>query len=273
MVAMRNVVAMTAGAFAFVTGSGCYWLDLYSDLSGGSGASGDAGGDADATDASVGGRFCATRTPAPTFCADFDEGRSLSSDWGVVQEGPPGALVIDRDAGTSAPASLRASVPAVSNGPQSLEYVARAFTVTKRLAVEFDARADTLGSSAGQVTLVAIYAHDSAAMVDRSLIHYVTSLSAQIEEEEAPPFQSWPHALANAPPLGQWVHHELRMDLVNGGAVLTLKIANATVLDAIVLGQAWSAGEYRVTFGLAYINNDAGAPWSFHYDNIAVNVE
>ena len=264
---MRNVVAMIAGALALAMGSGCYWLDLYSDLSGG------IRGDADAPDASAGGRFCATRTPAPTFCADFDEGRPLSSDWGIVQEGPPGALVIDLDAGTSPPASLRASVPAVTNGAQSLEYVARSFTVTKRLAIEFDARADTLGSSAGQVTLLAIYAHDNAAMVDRSLIHYVTSQAAQIEEEEAPPFQSWPHALPNAPPLGQWVHYELRMELVNGGAVLTMKIANETVLDAIVLGQAWSVGEYRVTFGLAYINNDAGAPWSFHYDNIAVNVE
>lgn len=263
---MRNVVAMTVGALAIATGvSGCYWADLYSDLSG--------GGDAGAADASDGGPFCATRTPAPTFCADFDEGRPLSSDWGSVQDGPPGALVIDSNAGTSAPASLRASVPAVTTGAQSLEYVARAFTVTKRLAIELDVRADTLGSTTGQVTILAIFAHDGAKMVDRSLIHYVTSQTAQIEEEEAPPFQSWPHALPHAPPVGEWVHYELRIDLANGGAVLTMKIASVTVLDAVSLGQAWSAGEYRVAFGLSYINNDAGAPWSFHYDNIAVNAD
>jgi hypothetical protein len=279
---MRSFLGASASVLFATGAAGCYFIDPYSDLVGGGGASDASATDTGATmDAGGDAGFCAKLSPPATFCDDFDDGRPLSTSWSQVTQWEGGALGIDTDAGIlppSPPATLQASAQPADTGPGGpREYVTQTFGVTASLHVEFDARADDLGSSTTQATLLTIITQDNAANAARTLLYYVTAADAEMEEEESipnMPDQTWPLGLPAPPPLGQWVHYTIDLLLTAGAnARMTVKLDGSSVLSEVVLGQAWAAGNYDVSFGLWWINGMSAGPYGFHYDNVVVDVQ
>lgn len=92
---------------------------------------------ADAADANDGAtRFCQTVSPAPTFCADFDEplAANAGAGWDLSYAGVGASLKFETPF-LSAPRALHATTSQVNGA-----YVERAFPMTTQLAVEFDVR-------------------------------------------------------------------------------------------------------------------------------------
>jgi hypothetical protein len=272
----RGSAPWAAGLFAACL-SGCYWLaglpalDSEVDATPGDAATnGDAGPQGD-------GGFCAKRlatAPMPSFCDDFDEGRDPAMDWPTVKSPSPGSVALDTQASFSPPASLDVSVPATSQGAPVVDVV-RAFPVRTHLRVELEARADVLGNSSDQVTMLALEMQDDAdaASTSRSLLYNVTSAGSDVVEEQGSPYQAWTYGLPGAPPLEAWVRYVIDLDLgTGGGATLTIAIADGTVLKSVPLGQPWPAGTYQVALGLWWPSNSTAA-WGFHYDDVVVVAE
>jgi hypothetical protein len=103
----------------------------------------DSGGTADATfidasDANDSGppRFCQTISPAPAFCADFDDPVDIlaGSGWSVFNQ-PSGSSLTYESPFLSAPRSLHATT---TSGNEA--FVARDIAITNKPVVQFDVR-------------------------------------------------------------------------------------------------------------------------------------
>src|SRR5438552_1278217 len=79
------------------------------DAGGGTDAGADAASEAGRADAG----FCASQSPPPAFCRDFDEGAPASAGWTAFGESSDAATIaIDTETWTSPPASLALAVRA-----------------------------------------------------------------------------------------------------------------------------------------------------------------
>lgn len=110
----------------------------------------DAGGDTATQDAADGAAlaYCASLSPAPTFCADFDDG-GLVSGWEKHAEGPGGFSAFDTTTFRSPPRSLHLGF-AATDASCLYETFEHSFDLaTAKLTLAFDVLTGTSGSFAG----------------------------------------------------------------------------------------------------------------------------
>jgi hypothetical protein len=98
--------------------------------------------------------FCASISPAPAFCADFDEADSDGGLYGFATETPGTGCSLTRDTtNTSPPLALRALVTNVAGC-----YLSTTVVPQKSIAIDFDLRMHALpGSPAGPDAVFALH--------------------------------------------------------------------------------------------------------------------
>ncbi|NUP05395.1 MAG: hypothetical protein HOW73_04970 [Polyangiaceae bacterium] len=108
---------LAAPALALALGGCIDWDSLSTNFTTGSGG-GDQGGSATGGSTTGGGGasggsgpYCASLSPTPTLCNDFDDVGPLV-DWSTAIDPPGGSVDVDESVSRSAPASLRAQIPA-----------------------------------------------------------------------------------------------------------------------------------------------------------------
>ena len=267
---MGGAVAASVAAACWITGS-------YDALVVHPGA-GDGGADAlptEAGDGAVG--WCATETPVPVFCDDFDE-TPLAAGW-MTFDVQAGTLVLDPDASVSPPLSLLASKLDSDAGAR-----ARAQSVLAAMPryVHIDVQILIGQNSANGASLLSLKLSPSYQL---TLIGTRSSLSAsgtnlEIDEsysaDGGPYYNTLPEVYLL--PTGTWARVRLDVTLATpdaGPAAGSAGFVQVTVdddasptiqgpLTPMLDGQPGML----VTLGLADWGGSAG--WTVHYDNFAV---
>lgn len=212
-------------------------------------------------------RYCASLSPTPRFCDDFDDG-SLSNGWAFTNVVPPGTIALDTAKASSAPAAMRVSVPALgamSSGPAHVRNTILATAPHPRLS--FSAFFTNAEVTTGALAI---------ATLDVSLSHFFTlylrdaaetAETATVVLEEINGGTTVRHLLTKPPPSGAWTRVTLDVDLAAGHASVTYD--GETVLDAAPIA---TSGGTEVTFrvGGVFVFGPA-APFEAWFDDVVVD--
>jgi hypothetical protein len=212
----------------------------------------------DATDAAPDGpiTFCTTVTPAPTFCADFDDpaDASPSAGWTTTHVDAGSSLASSTTVYTSAPRSLHATSPT-----GVVASVESTFTMLSTLSVEFDVRYASLpASGAGDVSPVLLtpptfpgfdvyyFAYANGSYFQEYGDDYSPGLAA-------PSLNTWHHVKISITTNGTTSTIDASVDGTAGWTNHTLKHAWPTpTIASVRLGLA---GLYQVASAEAFIDN------------------
>jgi hypothetical protein len=237
----------------------------------------DAGTDAPADtkpdtqrDASTG--YCATLSPAPKFCDDFDDG-NLTDGWSVQNVAGGAVMDLDISSFTSAPYAMAIVTPAINAGqfaPAALraERIAPARHVTYSFSAYFVTDpAITKGAlaiagldvrSAGPGHYFTLYLRDDPQ-------DGVSTPAAVFEEIEGATTTRFP--LAALPPMGAWTRIVIDVDLDAAKANVTF--GGVKVVDDVTIG---TSGGAEATFRLGAVYNYGPADMiEARFDDVVVD--
>jgi hypothetical protein len=193
--------------------------------------------------------WCATRSPAPAFCDDFDRG-ALGAAWDALVQTAGSAVALDPSTFTSAPQSLAVRSKAVGGGEFGNVLLRKTVSSTApRAKLAFDFQGDPAPTSGGPVAI---------ATLDMSLNHLFTlylrdegaldaGASAGPALVELAPVVGQTRYPFTLPALtaGQFVRVEIDVDL--GTQRADVRFGGATVLSQIAIaGGATSQPTIRV---------------------------
>jgi hypothetical protein len=251
----------------------------------------DAGNDASKSDAATkpdAGKsdagtigYCASLSPAPDFCDDFDEG-AANPVWDQVTS-VGGAVAVDAAESVSAPDSMVSTVDADQAegnvdlaGYKSLtSKQGVAGTATLDFEIRIDA-GDT--SSAADAVLGAIQLYDGNDLYDLELeVMYASASTYAVSLTENSP--AVPHATGATIALATWTHVTLSVVLPagNGGATTaTMTIASSHTLSTTVHvlsgGNPIASPIPEAIVGPTFATPAAGG-WTVRYDNVTFDVK
>ncbi|MCW5833734.1 MAG: hypothetical protein KIS78_15125 [Labilithrix sp.] len=223
----------------------------------------DAGADAKPSDPPK--TFCATRTPAPRFCDDFDDG-DLRDDWSVLTV-LNGEADLDPTTSTSAPASFVVGTAPIG-GTQSAHVHLRTTAggaPTGHVVFSFDVLLEAVTFTQG---VVAIATLDVAA--NHSFTLYLRDGDADAPAatlEENSPGSATRHVLSALPAAGAWTRATIDVDLP--AATATVLWGTETALDAAPI-LAGAAKDPTIRVGAVYVYGPA-ASFGAHFDNVTLD--
>lgn len=218
----------------------------------------DAGADSDA-DAAV-GPYCASLSPPPKFCADFDMG--VLTDYGS----PSNGATFDSAVFKSPSRSLLCTVS--GGAVDRYSQLDKAFGESpSSYEVSFDIFVDTYDASR-DVELVGVHLSqgggatcDTKLSIRGSVWHFDESC----ETASASVFALSHDAKVTAA-IGRWVHVDYAVSLVAPRA-LSLAIDGAKAIDALTPNAALSTGSARLIMGISYLQQNATGS-KVHLDNV-----
>lgn len=214
----------------------------------------------------AGPRWCATLSPTPRFCDDFDDG-SFADDWTVFTLAPAGSGDMDLDPleYVSAPASLNVVTDAVpAQGTVNIHLRRTLGAPVSRVKLAFALKLPTVTLTKGAVAI---------ATLDVSSNHF---FSLFLRDESASPGPSLEettangtvrHALTKLPPANAWTRVTIDLDLAAGKA--DVLYGSEKVLDqaAIVAGNGTEA---TARIGAVYVLGPAD-PFAASFDDVVLD--
>ena len=224
---------------------------------------GEAGTDAKADAAAK--SFCATRSPEPKFCDDFDDG-DLDDDWDVLTV-VNGDADLDPLSATSVPASFAvATLPVTSMQSAHVHLRTTATgTATGHVVLAFDMM---LASTTFTHGVVAI------ARLDVSSDHFFTlylrdgDLDAPAATlEEISPGGTTRHLLSKLPPANEWTH--VTIDVALDTAKATVLWGTDKALDQAPIA-AGTAKDPTIRIGAVYIYGPA-VTFEARFDDVTLD--
>ncbi|HTQ43789.1 MAG TPA: hypothetical protein VMI75_13600 [Polyangiaceae bacterium] len=217
------------------------------------------------------GPFCATLSPQPSFCADFD---GAAFDMGFSSESTftPPEIGADATYSVSAPNSFFATIPSGTGISDTWAYLQKDFMTTAQgVDLAFDLRpVDTV--SAGDA-VVAEIGLDQGQPTEHD-VELVFSTSAAIEEAFEQGDGGWVfphHDCSTALQVGKWTHVEIVVSLAD--QTVQVKFDGATVLATTALDPSWppSTTTLDVEIGFTYASDTSG-PWTMRYDDVVATL-
>ena len=242
------------------------------DGGGNGGADGGGGpGDGGTQGGGDAGPFCASVSPKPTFCADFDQGMAQGGFDGVGQApAAAGAIALDTNGPLSAPAALGVSITAglADTGMGRVLVLNKAFVPMPATSVRltYGVRVSAVDPTAGaQLSEIEIG--------KAAIVVYVTPTKA-FAQERVPTdaggatYQSYP--LSAAPAAGVWTNVEVVVDL--SARRYTIKIAGAVAIDRALAGSVVS-GKVGLALGLAYYSGSNVVASGADFDDVVLDIK
>ena len=224
------------------------------------------GGDAGAPPDAAAKGFCATRTPAPRFCDDFDDG-DLDDDWtvGTVLNGEP---ILDTSSATSVPASFAVETLPLG-GTESAHVHLRATAggaPTGHVILAFEMMLATATFTQGTIAI---------ATLDVSQNHFFTlylrdgdpDAPAATLEETDEAATTTRHVLSKLPPANTWTHVTIDIDV--GAAKANVLWGNEKVLDDAPIIAA-PASDPTIRVGAVYVYGPAD-PFEARFDDVTLD--
>jgi hypothetical protein len=210
--------------------------------------------------------FCASQTPTPTLCADFDNG--IGTVWNNQQTNG-GAYALDTAAGASPPASLAVSLDALATSSTTARVDIEADRVANGSHV--NASAAMRVDDAGMVEIVMLEFDIDDGTTDHGieLVYRPSPGLAYIEDTLGPSGGNSTsfayYQLVSVPP-GDW--HTWSLDLTSTLLVVTLD--GAQVLS--MAPAASIAGNTSMQIGAVYLTGPS-MPAQLHFDNVVLYVD
>lgn len=231
-------------------------------------ATADATADA-ASDGASTAHYCASLSPAPTFCEDFDEPMPIVlSDLGNLNVGG-GQLALDTSLARSGARSLLAHIDAVASGGQASAYLDvpvsnKPFT---SFALELDLALEP-GDNESSIGAV-----EAASGSGEGFVTDPTSVVVQEGQYSSPP--SYPVHGVHAVTWGATAWHHLALSTqktgLGGGGASSLSIDGVAVEMFALDTRFVFANDLHVLIGFTYVGG-AAAPRSARIDNVVVRV-
>jgi hypothetical protein len=224
------------------------------------GADGVSGGDGSVVEASA-MPFCASLSPKPKYCADFDTG-SISDDGNL-----DGLPTIDPAVSKSPPASLLAVVEVNASGRGAK--VTRDFIDTPAsFAVAFDILVDEYDAS-HDVELVAVQLTRSGTQVclfDASVRGNQWTIDESCQDGATRTVEI-PHRSSISLMPSRWTH--VAFSVVFGATrTLTLTIDGQSAYTSLALDPATASGTAALSVGINYLQTAATIRTKLHMDNV-----
>jgi hypothetical protein len=265
---MRFVAASCVTAVVAVACSSSYSAEIPADVP-------DATEDARAPDATAdvdaGPRaFCASRSPAPTFCSDFD-GDPLPAGWTEIFDYGQGSVLVDALAATSPPRSLASRFVAGPNeGAAALRKELAG--VTSVFELEFDFRIDS--DDGTRAILAQVDLRDAVSgRRDEVFLRYRRSTGMDLQENAQRANGTTAYAstsLLPVPPPG-FAHVKMTIASTGTASSMTLAVEGATVASTTTLAHQYTSAS-TLALGIVYLGS-ATAEWQARFDNVTVNVQ
>jgi hypothetical protein len=267
--------------------------DAGSDSGGSSSDSGpasDSGSNADSSGSS-GGPFCASISPTPTLCDDFDEANSAGfPNWDAPNVSSGTGTVALASLAFSKPNSMVANTTSLAQyayGQADLSksfsnYAGHALLVTLTYEMNVQTWDTNVGGEIFATGLVFVNSGPEYHQVVLNLISTGGGVSAQIAENatgvDGGVIGYQKHPISQHPMTSGWQKIEIDYSIpaYNGssGNVVTVKFDGTTVLGSDPLTVPFSAGTPVVHLGIGSVStsNGSASPWSVNYDNVLVNI-
>ncbi len=235
-------------------------------------ASTDAGGADGGPDAPEVPFSCAALSPAPRFCADFDEGSLLSAynsgilTSSLVKQADPGADITSAATGNSQPDALEASTAGVATGPGPHAVLHQNFTASKsHFHIAFEVRLDMytpLASTAASITLFSFHVAEPGLSIHWDIVQGGGTLAGN-----SPP-SSYYHVDTLMPAAGTAWHH-VDLDVIVGVPTSVISL----ILDHNVATKAdtstnTAVGAGTANFDLGLYSTGPASAARVSYDNV-----
>jgi hypothetical protein len=224
--------------------------------------------------------FCASQSPAPMFCDDFDEG-AANPAWDQVT-GLGGSVAINDLESVSAPDSMVSTVDANQNEDDvdlaGYESLTAEQGVAGTVSLAFEIRIDAGDTSAAaDAVLGAIQLYDGSALYDLELeLMYASATTYAVSLTENAPYLE--HATGATVALATWTRVTMSVVLpagAGGATSATLTVGASTYSTTV---HVTSGGDPIATpipealVGVTFATPAAGG-WSVRYDNVTFDVK
>jgi hypothetical protein len=214
--------------------------------------------------------FCASISPAPLFCSDFDEPGDGFSAWKSTYS-DFGTVSLDLAAARSQPRSM-----VVTTTTQSVSVHAGADTnplgLRSHVKLAFDVQLINMTPS-NEPILAQLSFDDGAVVHGVEYVYRVPPDNSYIEDSVTPMGQSAMYTYyqldAQSQPSFAW--QRITIELFTGAAPrLVTTLDGVTTLDTPITNT--TGGAFAISLGVVYIAADS-APWRIRYDNVLVTGE
>ena len=215
---------------------------------GGNSSGGDSGGPT--------GPFCASLTPAPDLCEDWDDG--TVPDQSTPQVSAGGSCAIDGKYFSSSPSSYKCFSPgkAGSFSNALLGIATNAPATAKKRTIGFAFRPDSTLPTTGDLVIARTFVSDN-----RSITIELSSEVGAVMREQSQIIDN--HVALSAKPVaGAWTRYTLAIDLDAKRATLT---ANGAEVASLSL-KGIDAGDTSLNLGL-----QSSAAFTAYYDDVTID--
>ncbi len=223
--------------------------------------------------------YCATLSPTPAFCDDFDE-HPLPGEWIVDDVG--GSLAEDSSSFVSPPNSLLAVYHALATGQPldtrlrtPLSLPAPPSVIVLEFQLEPVASDPTTGDAAVVVALDFTDAATNRYTVQITLVRQQTAIGARLEEQSG--FVDGgtsysPHALADPLPPDQWTHIRLVITRSSATAASALVTFNGNTELDTPLAPTVNPSDLQLTIGSTF-ETEPSDGWQNRFDNVRLDFQ
>ncbi len=246
--------------------------------------SGDGGGASEA----AAGSFCASVTPTPTFCNDFDESNAQGA-WDQIFVDPGCAVTIDTTMPFAGAGSMLAQTPTADAGVALEADGIKQFTAFQdkaiKISVSFEMNVLAFDpSGTGQIIAFEIIFKNSPQTYNQIVMNLNSlgagaGVTAQIAENATGPdggasgYNSYPF---NAhPPTNTWTKVDVDLVIPSPNAatsnVISVTVDGTPQITQQALGLPLQGGSPYAHLGIGYVHVPAG-PWKVEYDNFVVTM-
>jgi hypothetical protein len=217
--------------------------------------------------------FCASQSPAPLFCCDFDT-TPMPWGWDSVQTNM-GSVALDDHIHESAPYSLGASTVPETTG-YLLALVQKSFIQPLGDSkLEFDVYFDTIDPGAQYDKLAAIARGDGE---NPWTLYFQMPRAGKIDIATAEPAEDGGIQYADyefteaggAVVTGKWIHVEIDTIKADGGTgigEISARVDGEVALAPVAVDSEAAVGAPTIQLGLTGIGTPTG-PWALHIDNV-----
>ena len=234
--------------------------------------SGAAEAEASAPDA---GPFCASLSPKPIFCADFDEG-SVTAGWDDTHL-DQGTVTLSTTTSVSSPAAALAQTPATQTGYPVAALEKKFPQPTGDVVVAFDLDLETIDPNAPYTKLLALsFDGNNPPFVFYLQIPDPSHVDVALAVPQADGGESYDDfGVAGLPQLGKWTHVEIDLFKSTTDATMAsgqVLFDGSAVIPKFDFGSSAALGNVTLAVGVVGANSPTNA-WSVHVDDVTYDVK
>lgn len=222
--------------------------------------------------------FCASQSPAPELCSDFDEGKPYNKGWTAVFLSPGATLATKAGVDVSPPDALVANTPQFTVPTQDEPAAGLSYDLTgqgRTVHLESQIRIDAIGSDDQCFVALAITQQQAGngPFLQVQLFLCPGYAFAQ-EQDNSCACQPNDLGLPDKFSLGSWHRYAIEVALGSTRPTMTFWVDDLStpVLSAVPLSYGWQASPFAVQAGIGYIGGGTGEAIQADFDDIQAYV-